>query len=266
MDKKYVLLTGANGGIGKSILEELIKNNFEVISLDLSNSNISELNTKFIKCDVTKKEDLANSLSALSSITSSLFAIVNAIGIFKMQSIIEGSEDDFKKIFDVNFFGIYSINKIMFQLLQKGSKIINITSEVARHTSQPFEGYYTLSKTALDNYTNVLRRECNYLGIKVIKVQSGSMNTKLLLSANDEYQEMANNSKHFKEPLTKLKYMMDRELKKTNDPSIVAKKIVKILNKKHTKVSYKIKNSFALSLLGALPERLQDYIYTRVIK
>ena len=102
--------------------------------------------------------------------TDSLYAIINTIGIFKMESIVEGNEEHFKKMFDVNFFGIYLLNKIMFPLLNKGSRIINLTSEVARYSIQPFEAYYNLSKMTLDKYTDVLRRECNYLGIKVIKV------------------------------------------------------------------------------------------------
>ena len=236
MENKYVLLSGANGGIGKSILKLLIKNNYKVISLDLSDSNIKDLNTDFIKCDITNKEEITSTYNKIKSITNNLYAIVNAVGIFKMESIIEGSEEDLRKIFDVNFFGIYLLNKAMFSLLDSDSRIINITSELARYSPQPFQAYYNLSKIALDKYTDVLRRESNYLGIKVIKVQSGSMNTPLLKTADSEFNEMANESKYFKRPLLKLKYMMEKELKKTNNPDVLAKVILKILNKKKPKI------------------------------
>ena len=154
----------------------------------------------------------------------------------------------------------------MFPLLIKGSRIINLTSELARYTPQPFQGYYNLTKIALDKYTDVLRRECNYLGIKVIKIQSGSMSTPLLKTADSEFNEMVDESKHFKQPLTKLKYMMDRELKKSNDPKLIAKLVVKILKKKYPRIVYRKKNSFALSFIGHLPEKCQDKIYQRVIK
>lgn len=264
--KKYVLLSGANGGIGKQILLSLLKEGYEVISLDITNNNISDINTTFIKCDITSVVDLEHAYQTISSITNELFAIVNTVGIFMMQSIIEGKVEDFEKIFNVNFFGVYKLNKIMFPLLKQGSRIINLTSEVARYSPQPFQAYYNLTKIALDRYTDVLRRECNYLGIKVIKVQSGSMATPLLKTANNEFDEMVKGSKHFKEPLTKLKYMMDRELKKSNNPEIIAKLIIKILKKKNPRICYKKKNSFALSLLSALPEKWQDRIYQKVIK
>ncbi|MBP5574687.1 MAG: SDR family NAD(P)-dependent oxidoreductase [Bacilli bacterium] len=264
--KKTVLLSGANGGIGKQILLYLLKEDYQVISLDISNNNIADLNTTFVKCDVTNVDEINNAFTLVKGITDELYAIINTVGIFMMQSVIEGSISDFEKIFNVNFFGVYKLNKIMFPLLKKGSRIINLTSELARYTPQPFQGYYNLSKIVMDNYTDVLRRECNYLGIKVIKVQSGSMATPLLKTANNEFDEMVNNSEHFKKPLTKLKYMMDRELKKSNDPAIIAKLIVKILNKKHPKIRYRKRNSFALSFMGHLPEKWQDKIYQRVIK
>ena len=263
---KYVLLTGANGGIGKQILISLLENNYKVISLDISDSNIKELDTTFIKCDVSNKEDILKAYEIVKDIAPTLYSVINTIGIFMMESIIEGSEDDFRHIFEVNFFGVYRLNKIMFPLLSKGSRIINLTSEVARYTPQPFQAYYNLTKITLDKYTDVLRRECNYLGIKVIKVQSGSMNTSLLKTASNEFDEMVNASKHFEKPLRKLKYMMDRELRKTNDPKIISKLIVKILKKKHPRIRYRKKNSFSLWFICHLPEKWQDNIYKSVIK
>ena len=266
MLNKYVLLSGANGGIGQKVLARLLDDGYQVIALDIDDSNIKDFKCPFIKCDLTNKSDLEKAHQDIYKITDTLFAIVNTVGIFKMQSLIEGSEEDLRKIIDVNFFGIYSLNKIMFPLLKKDSRIINLTSELARYTPQPFQGYYNLSKILLDNYTDTLRREANYLDIKVIKLQSCSMKTSMLNNATDDYLEMVDKSEHFKKPLTKLAYMMEREIKKQNDPEIIAKVISKILHKKNPKIVYRVKNSFALFLVGHLPEKTQDRIYQKVIK
>ena len=266
MNERNILLSGANGGIGKAILKELIDAQYNVFALDIFDNNIKDLKCHFIRCDVTNKEDLTNAYTKINSFTDNLYAIINTVGIFKMESIIEGSEDDFHKILNINFFGIYSLNKIMFPLLKDNSRIINLTSELVRYSPQPFQGYYNLSKIILDSYSDVLRREANYLSIKVIKLQSGSMKTGMLNKASNEYDAMVNESKHFKKPLTKLKYMMDREIKKQNDPSIISHKIIKILQKKKPKMVYRIKNSPLLFIMGHLPEKLQDKIYKRVIK
>ena len=55
---KFVLLTGANGGIGKVTLEALIKEGYQVISLDINDTNIKDLDSYFIKCDVSNREDI----------------------------------------------------------------------------------------------------------------------------------------------------------------------------------------------------------------
>ena len=59
--------------------------------------------------------------------------------------------------------------------------------------------------------------------------------------------------------------MMDKEVNKTNDPLLVAKVIEKALTKRRPRLSYKIKNSLALSMMGSFNERFQDYIYKKVI-
>ena len=86
--KKVVLLSGANGGIGTSILHSLLENGYKVIALDVSNSNISDQNIEFIKCDVTSHKDLENAFNKVKELTPSLFAIVNAVGIFKKAKLL----------------------------------------------------------------------------------------------------------------------------------------------------------------------------------
>ena len=263
MDKKVVIITGANGGIGKAIVLSLL-DEYEIIGVDLKGDNLKDLPVSFYPCDLTKKEEIIEVFNRVKD--KRIYSIINCVGIFMMQSIIEGSDEDFKKIFDVNFFAVYQFNKIFFPLLDKDSRIINLTSEIVRLSSQPFMGYYSLSKILLDNYSDTLRREANYLGIKVIKIRSGNMATPLVGGVNAQFEEMTNNSEHFKTQLTKLKYMMDRELKKSHNPEIIGNKIKKILHKKHPRIKYNIKNSGYLALVGTLPEGMQDSIYQKVIK
>ena len=47
---KYVLVTGANGGIGKTTVSKLLENKYKVISIDIRDDNIKNLETHFIKC------------------------------------------------------------------------------------------------------------------------------------------------------------------------------------------------------------------------
>ena len=91
------------------------------------------------------------------------------------------------------------------------------------------------------------------------------MKTKMLSKADDEYSQMVENTKYFKKPLTKLKYMMDREITKNASPTLVANLILKIVSCRRPKIRYRIKNSKALRFMNAMPEKMQDDIYKKVI-
>lgn len=263
---KYVLLTGANGGLGKACKKYLLNNGYFVIGADVVKDEEEIFNFLSIKCDLTNDDDILSLKEQIKKVTNHLDAIINLVGIFKFQSLVEGNEEDFRKCFEVNFFSIYKINKMMFDLLNETSKIINMSSEEAIYSPQPFVGYYSISKCTLDMYNDVLRRECNYLNIKVIKIIAGSFKTKLLIKVEEEYQTLVKNSKLFVTPLTKLRHLMDNELNKNHNPDKLAKLIIKILRKKKPRIVYKINKSFALRLLNILPNRLQDKIYVWLTK
>ena len=263
---KYVLVSGASGGLGQAVRNKLLENGFFVIGADIVKDNTKLDNFISFNVDLTNDDDLNKLHEEVKKITPKLDAIINLVGIFKFQSLVEGNEKDLRTCFEINFFSIYKLNKKFFDMLDKDSRIINMSSEEAIYSPQPFVGYYSITKCALDMYNDVLRRECNYLGIKVIKIIAGSFKTKMLVKANDEYHVLVKNSKLFVTPLTKLKYLMDNELKKNNPPEKLGKLIVKILNKKNPKIIYKINKSAALRLLSFLPEKIQDKLYVALTK
>ncbi|MBO7086446.1 MAG: SDR family NAD(P)-dependent oxidoreductase [Bacilli bacterium] len=266
MSSNYVVLTGANGGLGRNTTLALLNNNYQVIGIDIAPSNITHSNYTHYVCDLTNDAQRQELITNIKNQTNHIYAIINLAGIFMMQSIIEGSSKDLNKIIQVNFFSMYYLNKELIELLDNNSRIINMSSEIAIYSPQPFMGYYAITKKMVDTYSDVLRRECNYLGIKVVKIQSGSMKTKMLTKADSEYQEMLNNTKYFKSPLTTMKYMMDREITKNANPNLIANLMLKILKVKKPKIRYRIKNSKALRFMNALPEKMQDNIYKKVIK
>jgi len=263
---KYIVVTGASGGIGKAVCLDLLKENYEVIGLDVVDSDIKNEHYHHFRCDLTSQIDIDKTVDNIKKVTDEVYMIYNLAGIFMLQTLIEGNINDLEKIIGINFFGVCKINKALFPLLKENSRIVVFSSEVARYSPQPFNGYYALSKIIVDRYADVLRRELNYVNIKVIKVQSGAIKTNLLDGVNQKYEKVLNETKLYKKPLTKLKKLMDDEITKQVEPKVASKALVKLAKVKHPKISYKVKNSFKLSFLNILSEKLQDYIYIKVIR
>lgn len=80
-----------------------------------------------------------------------LYAIIHTAGIYDLDSLIEMDEKRFVRIFDVNVFGVYRINKVFQPLLFTGSRIVVTTSELAPLDPLPFTGIYGITKSALEN-------------------------------------------------------------------------------------------------------------------
>lgn len=267
-EEKFVLVTGAYGGLGRAVVEALLEKGYAVFASDIIIDEKLENNRLMpIHIDVTNDRSIFKAYQLISEYTDSLYAIINLAGIFYLDSIVEGDEDKLRRIIDVNFFGTYKMNKTFMPFFEIGkSRIINAVSEIACYSPQPFMGYYAISKKMLDTYNDVLRRELNYIGIKVVKINAGSFNTGLLGKASDEYERLVASTEVYKDQLTKLKFMMDKELEKSHDPKKFAKLVIKILGKKNPKICYNINRSFSLRFLSKLPEKTQDKLYKKFIK
>lgn len=263
----YVIVTGGCGGLGRSSVIELKKRGFNVIAIDkIIKDKIDDV--YYIEADLQDASSIDKAYDEVKTILKDdkLKAIVNLAGIFKIETILDGSEEDLRKMIDVNFFGAFRMNRKFIDLLTDGSKIINCTSELAGYSAIPFNSFYGMSKVIYDYYSDCLRRELNYLNVKVIKVRAGSFTTGLVKGVINDYDEMVEKTKYYKSQIKKLKKLMDNEITKVRDPLIFGKLIGKIVSKKHNKLCYNIKRSFKLRFMSALPEKLQDKLYKAFVK
>ena len=161
---KKVIVTGAAGGIGFETIKYLSSNGYYVYALDQKEMNQIE-NVKSFACDLTNYE-MIKSTHDLIKEEGPIDAIIHLVGTYYMDSLIEIEESKLKKIFDVNFFSVYLINKVFLDTLNENAKIIITSSELAPLDPLPFNGIYSLTKNTLENYALSLRHELNLLVAK----------------------------------------------------------------------------------------------------
>lgn len=262
---KYVVVTGAYGGMGYAAVKALRDKGYYIFALD-RNVRDAEDGIMPIQADLTNSDDIERAYGQIKSVTKEIFAIVHFAGMYNLDSLVEMSEDNFRRIFDVNVFSVYRVNKAFLPLLRRGSRILITTSELAPLDPLPFTGIYAITKSALDKYAYSLRMELQLLGISVAILRPGAVDTGMLgvsISALDRFCDCTElyscNAKRFK------KIVEGVEAKKVK-PEKIGKKTVKILGRKKPRHIYSVNRNPLLLLLNILPNRLATFIIKLILK
>lgn len=262
---KYVIVTGAYGGMGKEVVETIKNAGYTVFALD---KNIEDATTGVIpiQVDLTDEQSVKNAFEKVSKVTDTVYSILHFAGIYSLDSLVEIDEQKFIKAFDINLFGVYRINKIFLPLLKEKSKIIITTSELAPLDPLPFTSIYALTKSALDKYAYALRMEVQLLGIDVCVLRPGAVNTGMLSVSTTQLDEFCKRTKIYTCNATRFKEIVDKVESRNIPAKKIALKTLKILKAKRPKQVYKINRNPLLLLLNALPRRTQTKVIKMILK
>ena len=186
---KVVLLTGASSGIGLTLAEEISKEKCKLAILARRKNKLDELAAKLksngseifsIECDVTKLDNIKNSIAATKEKFGEIdIAILNA-GISK-RALTEDTEHSFaKQIFDVNVMGIINFAiELSESFKQRKNGMIVGVSSLSDARGFPKSGLYCASKAAASIYLESLLVELSLHNIKVLIVRPGYVKTPL---------------------------------------------------------------------------------------
>ena len=262
---RYALVTGAYGGMGYSTVKELVSHGFTVFALD---KKVKEKEDKVIpiEVDVTNVESVKFALRIVSSITDELSVVVHFAGVYMLDSLIEIPDEDFERIFKINLFGVFYVNKVFMPLIKSGSKIIMTTSELAPLDPLPFTGIYAVTKSALDKYAYSLRMELQLLDVSVSVIRAGAVSTGMLGVSTDALDKFCKRTTNYECNAKRFKKIVNGVESKCVPPEKIAKKILKIINKKSPKFAYSVNRNKLLLLLNVLPSSLQFWAIKKVLK
>ncbi len=262
---KKVLVTGATGGMGAAICKLLIKKGYKVYGIDYRECQKID-GLEFYACDVTDSDAIENVFEKIEKSAEKLDAIVHTAGIYDLDSLVEMDEKRFKRIFDINLFGVYRINKEFMPLLSKGSRIIITSSELAPLDPLPFTGIYGITKAALEKYAFSLRMETNLLGIPVSIIRPGAVKTGLLNVSTDALDKFVENTKLYKCNASRFKGIVDSVESKHVPAEVIGEIVLKALTDKVPQYVYNVNRNPLLRILNSLPQRVQVAVIGLVLK
>jgi len=179
--QKAVLVTGATSGIGLKITETLSANGYFVYAGARKPADMERLgamtNVEAVRLDVTWQEDVDAAVAQVRAGGRGLHGLVNNAGVATVGPLIETDIEELEWTFDVNVYGPYRVTQAFAPLLlESGGRVVNISS-ISGILSSGLLGHYSMSKHAIEAYTDALASELVPLGVQVSAIEPGNFNS-----------------------------------------------------------------------------------------
>ena len=193
---KNIIVTGASGGIGNSIIEKLNENGVNILASGTRIEKLDELKNKFrnikiLKFDISQSDKIEEFVNvATKELGGSLDGIVNNAGVAQDNLAIRMSLQEWQKVIDINLTSTFLISKyaIKKMLKNKSGRIINITSVVG-HTGNLGQANYTASKAGIIAMSKSLAIEYAKKNININCISPGFIKTAMTDKLDDKFKE-----------------------------------------------------------------------------
>ena len=190
---KVVLLTGATGGIGKSVAKEMKKQGAKLIlsgtKQNVLNSLSSELgdDTKTIVTDLSSKESIINLAQEAEACFGQIDVLINNAGITADNLFLRMKDEEWDNVININLSASMRLTRqvIKGMLKRKSGRIIFISSIVG-YTGNPGQTNYSASKSALVGLTKSIALEVAARGITCNLIAPGFISTPMTDKLTDE--------------------------------------------------------------------------------
>ena len=197
LKKNNIIVTGATGGIGNSIIKKLYDAGANILATGTKNEKLEELKKKFqniqtLKFDISQTDNLENFIEdATKKLGGKLDCMVNNAGVTQDNLAIRMSIEEWKKVIDVNLTSTFLISKFAIKkmLKNKKGKIINITSVVG-HTGNLGQTNYTASKAGIVAMSKSLAIEYAKKNINVNCISPGFIKTAMTDKIDEKFKEV----------------------------------------------------------------------------
>ncbi len=196
LENKKIIVTGASGGIGNSIVERLNDFGANVLASGTRIEKLEELKSKFnkikiLKFDISQIDKIEEFIDSASNELGGLDCIVNNAGITQDNLAIRMSIEEWKKVIDINLTSTFLMSKFAIKkmLKNKKGKIVNITSVVG-HTGNLGQANYTASKAGIIAMSKSLAIEYAKKNININCISPGFIKTAMTDKIDEKFKDV----------------------------------------------------------------------------
>ena len=197
-DNKIVLITGANRGIGHSIMSTFINAGYIVVGTSRSDDGVKKINDTIgdlskgcgVKMDVTSENDIQSANKLIRDKFGITTILINNAGVTKDNLLMRMSSEEWNDVIDTNLNSLYRVTKefIREMMKQKTGRIINISSVVGM-SGNAGQSNYSSSKSAIYGFTKSLAKEVASRNITVNAISPGFIETDMTDKLSDEQKQ-----------------------------------------------------------------------------
>ena len=197
LENKNIIVTGASGGIGNSIVKKLNQAGANILASGTRIEKLEELkknfeNIKILKFDISQSDKIAEFIeNATNELGGSLDGLVNNAGITQDNLAIRMSLEEWQKVININLTSTFLMSKFAIKkmLKNKSGKIVNITSVVG-HTGNLGQANYTASKAAIVAMSKSLAIEYAKKNININCISPGFIKTAMTDNIDEKFKEV----------------------------------------------------------------------------
>jgi len=192
---KVWFITGCSTGFGRELSQLVLSLGYKAVVAARKTADVKDIVEKYpdnalaVKLDVTKAGEITTAVQEAFTKFGQIDILVNNAGIGYFGAIEESEEDEVRRMFEINFFGLANMTKEVLPIFrkQRSGHVVNISS-IGGLVAYPAVGFYNATKFAVFGYSEALAKETAHLGIKVTVVAPSGFRT-------DWAGRSANNSK-----------------------------------------------------------------------
>ncbi len=196
LKNKNIIVTGASGGIGNSIVEKLSEAGANILASGTRLEKLEELkkksnNVKILKFDISQSDKIEEFIENASKELGGLDCIINNAGITKDNLAIRMSIEEWKKVIDINLTSTFFMSKFAIKkmLKNKKGKVVNITSVVG-HTGNLGQANYTASKAGIVAMSKSLAIKFAKKNININCISPGFIKTAMTDKIDEKLKEI----------------------------------------------------------------------------
>ena len=194
---KNIIVTGATGGIGNSIIKKLSEAGANILASGTRVEKLEELkknyeNIKILKFDISQNDKIEEFIeNATKELGGNLDCIINNAGITQDNLAIRMSLEEWQKVIDINLTSTFLMSKFAIKkmLKKKSGKIVNITSVVG-HTGNLGQANYTASKAGIIAMSKSLAIEYAKKNININCISPGFIKTVMTEKIDEKFRDV----------------------------------------------------------------------------